>query len=176
MVIIFAFAVAAALIFFIYKPRPPVFSLRSFQISNLNITKARGVTYLNADTAFGAEVGNPNGKMRFNFGEMTVEISVEEGEVGLGWATVPAFTVREKEASRLEGEASVRGEGVDEGVKGRFEKKEVVPRVEIRTSIGVSLQGWKMGNMEVSVCCGGVSWNDMERGIMPKCTFTFLVW
>lgn len=135
-------------------------------------------TYLNATTLTRVEVRNPNGKLKYYYGDSNVEVTAGKNkDVALGSVKVPGFSQAKKNVTRLKIETK-SNEIVDNGegprLVSRYRNKELVVNVAVRTSVGVGIQGLKIRPLGVNILCGGVSLKALNQ--MPKCTFNFLKW
>lgn len=173
---------AAAVIFFLwFNPKVPVFHFRSFQVSRFNVSVKSDGTYLDAETVSHVEVKNPNQKLGLYYGNthVVVRIGGGEDETVLGSSTVPAFAQEKRNVTSLkvktEGRKQV-ADGVGPRLKSGFKSKSLAVKVEVRTRVGIKVEGWRVGAVSVNVKCGGTSLKSLQGGDMPKCTINLLKW
>ncbi|KAI4328874.1 hypothetical protein L6164_021195 [Bauhinia variegata] len=180
LIFVFVLIIVAGLVYIIYDPRVPVFRLQSFRIPRLTVADKPDGKYLDAQTMARVEVKNPSAKMVWYFEDTSFEISANDGDVSLGSKTIPAFSLKQDEATSLKVETRVKGTPLDDGLgknlKGLLQSKEFVPNVKVRTKAGVGLDEVKVGMVEIEVECGHVTMKGIENGQTPKCTITFLKW
>jgi hypothetical protein len=173
-------AVALGLLYLWFVPRLPVFHLQSFRIPPFKVTSKADGTYLDARTVTRVEVKNPNGKLSFFYKKSRVAVTAGEEDTELGSADVGGFTQEKKNTTSLKVETGVRNQLVTDGegsrLKAGFLSKDLVVNVEVRTGVGFVVNGVRLGPLGVKVLCGGVSFNRLESGVMPKCTINTLKW
>lgn len=180
-VLLFAVVIAVGLFYLIYDPSLPEFHLESFQVPMLNVSVASDGAYLDAETAARVEVKNWNGRIAWRFEQSSFRVTAKNyDDLNLGSTKVAAFKMKEKEVKELKVETKVKGEALDERqrrrLKGTLESKVLMPSVEVKTKVGVVLDGWNSVMLGITVVCGDVTMRQLEKGDMPLCTYTLLKW
>lgn len=180
LVLIIVAAVALALLYLWFVPRLPVFHLQSFRIHQFNVTVKPDGTYLDARTVTRVEMKNPNGKLSLFYKRGRVAVTAGEEDTDLGSEEVNGFTQGKRNTTSLKVETGVKNQLVDDGegtrLKAGFVSKNLVVKVEVRTGVGLVVNGVRIGPLGVKVLCGGVSFNRLESGVMPKCAINTLKW
>ncbi|XP_018827869.1 NDR1/HIN1-like protein 6 [Juglans regia] len=183
LVLLLVVAVAFGLFYLWFQPRLPVFHLQSFRIPRFTVTTKADGTYLDAHTVTRVEVKNPNGKLSLFYKQSTVAVTFSAGhdeDTEVGSEDVPEFTQGMTNITSMKVETGVKNQLVDDGegrkLKARFQNKELVVNVEVRSGVGFYVDGLRIGPLAVKVLCGGVSLKVLETGDMPKCTVTILKW
>lgn len=180
LVLIIIATVALCLLYLWFVPKLPVFHLQSFRIHQFNVTVKPDGTYLDARTVTRVEVKNPNGKLSLFYKKSSVALTAGEEGTELGSEDVAGFTQERKNTTSLKVETGVRNQLVDDGegtrLKAGFLSKDLVVNVQVRTGVGLIVNGARIGPLPVKVLCGGVSFNRLESGVMPKCTINTLKW
>lgn len=176
-----AVAIAGGIFYLWFEPKLPVFHLQSLRIPQFNVTVKPDGTYLDAGTVTRIEVKNPNGKLELYYGGTHVEVSVGEDEdAELGRKDLEGFTQGKENTTSLKVETTVKNQLVDDGLgkrlKSGHKSKDLVVKIEAKTSVGYIVQGVKIGTVEVGVLCGGVSLKKLDSGDMPKCSIDLLKW
>ncbi|XP_030468273.2 NDR1/HIN1-like protein 6 [Syzygium oleosum] len=180
--LIFCVLVIAGAAFYIwFGPKIPVFHLQSFEIPRFNVTVKPDGTYLNARTVARVEAKNPNEKLGLYYGGTNVDISLGQDKgIGMGSASLPGFSQGKKNVTSLKVATEVRDEVVEDGMgaglRSGYRSKSLVVKVEVRTSVGANIEGWKVGRVGVTLECGDVTIKDLEGGDMPKCKIKLLHW
>ncbi|KAI5598776.1 hypothetical protein POPTR_002G167300v4 [Populus trichocarpa] len=171
--------IAGGLFYLWFDPKLPVFHLQSFKFSAFNITKRSDGTYLTAKMVARIEVRNPNENIIYHFGESKVETTAGDDEVNLGSTTLPEFTQGKKNTTSLEIETSVNNELIEDGIGSKildqFTSKKLKVDMDVKTSIGIGVEGVKTGLLGVEVVCGGVTLKETSTE-MPRCIISTLKW
>lgn len=173
--------ISSGLFYLWFEPVIPVFHLQSLQIPHFNVSVKSDGTYLDSKTTFNLEVRNPNSKITLYYGGTDVQVTVgERTETDLGSSSVPGFTQETKNTTVLKFTAVDKSLLVEDGVgaklRAQFRSRDLVVFMEVRTSVGLGVESWKIGTMGVHVLCGGVSLKKLDGGAMPKCTINLLKW
>lgn len=180
--LIFCILVLASAAFYLwFGPKFPVFHLLSFEIPRFNVTVEPDGTYLNARTVSIVEVKNPNEKLGLYYGVTEVDVGLgQDGRIALGSASLPGFSQGKKNVTSLKVATEVQDELVEDGagaeLRSGYRSKNLVVKVEVRTSVGMNVEGWQVGKVGVNVECGDVTMKDVEDGDMPRCNIKLLNW
>ncbi|XP_031390087.1 NDR1/HIN1-like protein 6 [Punica granatum] len=182
LVLILLISAAGAIFYLWFDPKIPVFHFRSFQVPQFNVTIKSDGTYLDTKTVARVEVKNPNQKLGLYYGDMHVVVKVGEGEdeTELGRSTVLAFSQGKRNVTSLnvetEGKKLQVADGVGPRLKSGFKNRGLAVKVDVRTRVGVKVEGWKIGMVGVNVRCGDTSLKGLQGGEMPKCAINLLKW
>lgn len=171
--------VSSGLFYLWFDPKLPEFHLQSFKIAKFNVAVKSDGTYLDSETTVRVEAKNPNGKIKFDYGGTRLTVTVED-DTELGTASRPGFTQRQKNTTSLKFTTRVKnvlvGDGVGQKLKARYRSRDLVVFTVVRTRIGLSMEGWRVGTVGIKVMCGDISLKKFESGSMPKCTINVLNW
>lgn len=180
LVLILIGAVAFGLLYLWFQPRLPVFHLQSFRIPQLNVTVKADGSYLDAHTIARFEMKNPNGKLSLFYKQSHVEVTAGKEETALGSTDVMGFTQGKRNTTSLKLETRVTNQLVDDGegsrLKSSFSSKDLVVNLNVKSGVGLIVDGFRIGPLAVKVSCGGVSFKRLHSGDTPKCTVTTLKW
>ncbi|PWA62468.1 late embryogenesis abundant (LEA) hydroxyproline-rich glycoprotein family [Artemisia annua] len=148
-------AIAGGIFYALYRPQRPSFSVTSLQVQNFTLTNSNILT-----TKFNLSVTahNPNKKIEFIYDEVNVNFRSKDVDVGHG--TIPGFTMRKKDSTRLRSVVSVTGQSVgDDGsvLRSDVNKKKVPMSVRLDTKVKVKVGGLKMKKVPIRVDCSGIT-------------------
>ncbi|KAI3806828.1 hypothetical protein L1987_22743 [Smallanthus sonchifolius] len=152
MLLIVISAIAAAVVFLLYRPHRPSFSVSNLQISQFNLTSSN---QLNTRFNLTLAASNPNNKMTFYYDP--VSVSVNSNGVDVGDGSIPAFVAAKKSTKTLK--AVVRGENVDykSDLKSDLkEKKSLLLKIEMNAKVKVKIGRCESKKAHVRVVCDGI--------------------
>ncbi|XP_076923702.1 NDR1/HIN1-like protein 13 [Bidens hawaiensis] len=138
MLLLIISAIATAIIYLLYRPHPPSFSVSNLQISQTNLTTRLNLTVV---------ARNSNKKTTFYYDQVSALIS--SNGVGIGDGLIPAFVCGKKSTATLK--TIVRGENVD-----LKEKKSLHVKFEMNAKVKVKIGGYESKKAHVRVVCDGV--------------------
>ncbi|KAI3974852.1 hypothetical protein MKX01_004963 [Papaver californicum] len=171
------FAIFATLFYFWFQPKLPTFHLQSIRTPQFNVSVTSDGAYLDALTDVRFETTNPNSKLEFAYDDITVRISYEDN-VDLGTAVVPAFRQGRRSTTVLSFKTSTKHLLIDDDMglrlKNQLHDNNMVVDVEVKTRVGVVIESWKLGMMDVKVVCENVQVK--SNGGDPKCKINLLKW
>ncbi|XP_027103405.2 NDR1/HIN1-like protein 13 [Coffea arabica] len=156
-----------------YEPRAPLFSLKSFQVNEFNITSTADGPTLHSKMSASLEFKNANKNIKMVYDRIALSWYSDDIASGeLGQDTVPGF-VQEPNNVRvakfsMKGNLPLDGSSVKK-VTDRIRAKSLMTHVEVRTGIGMVLSGLKIGTVEVKLACEASSLKHIQEGAMPKC-------
>ncbi|KAL5986785.1 hypothetical protein ACLOJK_015118 [Asimina triloba] len=150
-------AIAACILYVLYRPHAPAFSVTSLRFSSFNLTSSTLNSHLNLSIS----ARNPNKNLVFFYDPITV--SIFSGGVDIGDGSFPAFVHDKKNLTVMRTSVATAGPrdldpdavtSVGAGAK----KKGGLP-VEIRmdAKLKVKMGGLKTKKVRVRVNCGGIS-------------------
>ncbi|WCJ22373.1 Late embryogenesis abundant (LEA) hydroxyproline-rich glycoprotein family [Euphorbia peplus] len=181
LIILFVFIILAGVMYLWLEPKMPAFHLLSFKIPKFNVTQRDDGTYIDASTMARMEVKNPNSKLTYRYGVSKVGINAGADEdTDLGSTTIPRFQQKPKNTTNVKIETSVRNEIVQDGLGlklySEFRNKKMVVNVRVKTSVGVAFWGVEIGMLAVDVFCEDIRLDQIEDGVMPKCSIHTFKW
>lgn len=174
-------AAAGGVFYLWYKPHLPVFHLQSVRSPKFKISTTPDGTVLDSQMVIRVQATNPNGKIGLSYRKGQVRISSGNGdeEVDLGSGKFPDFEQKKKNSTVLKFAGQVKKQVIDDGVgknlKDQFRSKQMVVNVEIRTSVEMRLEKWKVAAGGLRVVCAG-SLRKLEAGATPTCQIKVLNW
>ncbi|KAJ8748575.1 hypothetical protein K2173_003476 [Erythroxylum novogranatense] len=160
-------------------PKLPVFRVLSFNIPNFNVTDQPDGAYLDAATVGQVEVKNPNSKIKINYGESNVQVTIGNSGIPIGTTRLPEFTQGANSATNLKIETSVKNKligGKGSAIVDQFQSKTLIVNVKVDTEVGLSVGGLKTAMTDVHVLCEGMTLKQIEDGEPPKCKINALKW
>ena len=150
-------AVAGAVLWVLYRPHRPNFTLSSLQISQFNLTSSSKLT-----SKFNLTIvaRNPNKKLKFFYDP--IGVSITASGVPLGDGSIPAFVHFTKNTTTLRTIISSTGESVDSTqisiLKSDLKNKKSLPlKIQLDTKVRVKIGGFKTKKVRVRVRCDGVN-------------------
>ncbi|KAJ1262071.1 hypothetical protein BS78_09G079300 [Paspalum vaginatum] len=85
-------AVAGGAFYLLYRPQRPTFTVSSVRLAALNLTSSPTAPLLTDAITLTVTARNPNKKMVYLYGDLTLTAATAANAVPLGSATVPGFT------------------------------------------------------------------------------------
>ncbi|WOL02142.1 hypothetical protein Cni_G10861 [Canna indica] len=176
-------AVAAGLAYLWFQPRLPAFRLESFNATHVRVASKSDGTFLDAATAVGILVANPNRRIVLEYGDIEARVTVadSDGDVDVGTAAIPGFEQGKRNRTVVRFATAAKGVAVDEvtgtRIRAGFKSKEVRLAVDVKTRLGLRVGGKNTWKMPIRVGCGPVS---LKQGVsgetLPQCRFYLLRW
>ncbi|GKD71888.1 protein YLS9 [Tanacetum coccineum] len=153
--IILIAAIAGGIFYALYRPHRPSFTVTSLQVQNFTLTNSNTLT-----TKFNLTLTahNPNKKIEFIYDQVNVKFHSKDVDVGYG--TIPEFTMRKKDSTRLRSVVSLTGQSVGDngsGLRSDVNKKKVPMSVRLDTKVKVKVGGLKMKKVPIRVDCSGIT-------------------
>ncbi|XP_038886533.1 NDR1/HIN1-like protein 6 [Benincasa hispida] len=171
-------ALAIALFYLIYDPKLPVFHLLAFRISSFKVSATPDGSFLDAQVSIRVEFKNPNDKLAIRYGAIEYDVTVGQS-TDFGRRELAGFTQGRRSTTTVKAEAAVKNKmlAVEDGARllSRFQSKSMEVKVEAETTVGVVLQGWGLGPINVKLDCESKLKN-IEDGDMPICNINLLRW
>ena len=161
-----------------YQPRIPVFHLQSLRFTRFHITTGPDGPSLTSEAVVRVEVRNPNHALKINYANTEVSLSTDGVDLGIGKSQ--EFTQAKMNTTVLKFTVPAKNQLVEHAVAqrltGGIRTKRLVVATEIRTGIGVGIDGWSTMRPSVKVVCGGLTLKAIEGGAVPKCKITVFKW
>ncbi|ESQ35039.1 hypothetical protein EUTSA_v10008522mg [Eutrema salsugineum] len=154
-------AAASAIVYLIYRPQRPSFTVSSIKISTLNFTSA---THLTTAISLSVIARNPNKNVRFNYDDTDITVyktSPKDDDVVIGEGKIASFVHGGKNTTLLVAEiGSPKGDLDDESatkLKGELkEKKGVVIKVVLETNVNLKMGALVTPKSGIQVTCQGI--------------------
>jgi len=154
-------AAASAVVYLIYRPQRPSFTISSLKISSLNITSANHLT-----TAISLSViaKNPNKNVGFTYDAADITVyksSPGDDDVIIGKGSIPSFVHGKKNTTLLKSTIGGPPEDLDELSAGKLKgelkaKKAVSIKIVLNTKVKVKMGSLKAPKSGIRVTCQGI--------------------
>ncbi|KAK9066180.1 hypothetical protein SSX86_013501 [Deinandra increscens subsp. villosa] len=154
MLLIVIAAVAGGVVYVLYRPHRPTFSVSALHVSQLNLTSSNKLT---TKFNFTVTARNPNKKIVFYYDPVSVSFNSNGVDVGDG--SIPAFTMGKKNTTALRTVVSTVGQSVDDnsGVKSDLKSKKSLPlKIRLDTKVKAKIGGFKTKKLPIRVTCDGI--------------------
>ncbi|XP_002872909.2 uncharacterized protein LOC9308978 [Arabidopsis lyrata subsp. lyrata] len=183
-IVILLLILTVSVFFLYYSPRLPVVRLSSFRVSNFNFSGGKpgdGLSHLTAEATARLDFRNPNGKLRYYYGNVDVAVSVGEGdfETSLGSTKVKGFVEKPGNRTVVIVPIKVKKQQVDDPtvkrLRAEMKSKKLVVKVTAKTKVGLGVGRRKIVTVGVTISCGGVTLQTLDSK-MTKCTIKMLKW
>lgn len=168
-------AIAAGIVWLLYRPQRPSFSVSALKFTSFNLTTASGsAPRLNCLLDLSVSARNPNKKLVFFYDP--ISISVSGAGVDIGDGRFPAFVHGTKNTTALKAAVSSGGardldSASASSLSSDLKKNKNRLQVEIRleTKVRVKMGGLKTKKVEIRVFCHGIEL-DIPKGDSAKTT------
>lgn len=155
-IVIVLAAIAGAVLWLLYRPQEPKFSVSSLQISKLSVTKN---THLASEVNLQLTAKNPNKKVTFVYDDFHVQIS--SGDADLVDGSVPGFFQGKKNTTIVKADLktpdSVLAASDATRLKSAQSKGKITVDVDIDSHITAKVGKFKTQKIKVKVKCPKVS-------------------
>ncbi|XAR67620.1 hypothetical protein NMG60_11002455 [Bertholletia excelsa] len=149
-------AIAGAILWVLYRPHRPSFSVSTLQISQFNLTSSTQLT-----TKFNLTViaRNPNKNIVFFYNPTSISITSNGVDVGDG--TLPAFEHGKRNTTVLRTTIATAGQTLDgssaASLKSDLENGKALPlKIRLETKVKVKIGGLETKKVGVRVTCEGI--------------------
>lgn len=152
--------IAGVILYFIYKPQEPHFSVNTLQIPRLTVTTSKsGDTNLNSQVSVQIQATNPNKAVTFFYEESKVSVMMDK--VSLGEGTYPAFfqgdqNITVLKISNVKAMNTVIDQTDGNSLKLKYTQKKLKLKVELDTHVRIKISKWKTSKFKITVQCDGV--------------------
>ncbi|XP_010262243.1 PREDICTED: protein YLS9-like [Nelumbo nucifera] len=159
--LVFLAAIAAGVVWLLYHPQRPTFSVSTVRISRFNLTTSKDTTsHLNSQLDLAISTRNPNKKIVFLYDPITVTVSSTGVDVGNG--SFPSFTHGTKNTTTLK--TSISSSGAADldaasatSLKSDLKRKNGLPlEIQLETKVKVKMGSLKTKKVGVRVTCDGI--------------------
>ncbi|KFK43947.1 hypothetical protein AALP_AA1G195300 [Arabis alpina] len=154
-------AAVSAVVYLIYRPKQPSFTVSSLKISTLNFTSA---THLTTSIQLSVIAINPNKNVGFNYDVTDITVyktSAGDDDVVLGKGTIGSFVHGKKNTTLLRSSIVSPPEDLDEISAGKLKgdlkaKKGVAIKIVLNTKVKVKMGSVKSPKSGFRVTCEGI--------------------
>ncbi|XP_073006635.1 NDR1/HIN1-like protein 13 [Typha latifolia] len=151
--LVFLAAIAAGVLYLLYHPQRPSFTVSSVNLSALNISSA---DLLNSRLDFTVTARNPNRKVVFVYGD--IAISADSDGIGLGDGSIPGFVHETGNTTVLKAAVSSSAVSLDPTDASDLRKKKRFPlEIELETKVGFKIGSFKSKRIGIRVTCKGLN-------------------
>ncbi|CAK9179964.1 unnamed protein product [Ilex paraguariensis] len=155
LLIILLAAIAGAVVWVLYRPHRPSFSVSSFQVSQFNITSSSQDSQLNSKFNLTVSARNPNGKIIFLYDPITVSITSDGVDIGDG--SFPGFVHGKKNTTTLRTVITSAGQSLDSTAVNSLKNKKSLPlKIKLDTKVKVKIGSLKTTKVGIRVSCDGI--------------------
>ncbi|KAJ7963176.1 Late embryogenesis abundant (LEA) hydroxyproline-rich glycoprotein family [Quillaja saponaria] len=154
--LIFLVAIAGAILYVLYRPQRPSFSVSTLKLSYLNLTSS---STINSKFNLNITARNPNKKIAFIYNPIT--ISVLSDDINVGDGTIPSFIHGKKNSTLLKASILSSGQAIESGdvsnLKANIKSKNGLPlKIRLDTKVKVKMGGLKTEKIGIRVNCDGI--------------------
>ncbi|CAH2037133.1 unnamed protein product [Thlaspi arvense] len=154
-------AAVSAVVYLIYRPQRPSFTVSSFKVSTLNFTSA---THLATAISLSVIAKNPNKNVGFNYDDTDItiyRISPGDDEVVIGKGSIASFVHGKKNTTLLRSTIGSPPGDLDElsasNLKGDLKaKKGVAIKIVLSTKVKVKMGSMRTPKSGIRVTCEGI--------------------
>ncbi|XP_022980698.1 NDR1/HIN1-like protein 13 [Cucurbita maxima] len=155
--LIFLLAVASAVVYLIYRPQRPSFSVSAVKLSHFNITSS---SLLNSKFDLNVSARNPNKKLVFTYNP--VSISIFSNEIDVGDGVIPGFVHNTKNTTLLKTSIISNRQQLDSSsvstLKSSMKSKKGLPlQIQLDTKVKLKMGALKSPKIGIRVSCDGIS-------------------
>ncbi|KAI3684187.1 hypothetical protein L6452_33407 [Arctium lappa] len=145
-------AVSGGVLFLLYRPHRPAFTVSSLEISQLNLTSSDQLT---ARFNLTVTVRNPNKNIVFHYD--VVSVSVNSNGVVVGDGSIPAFVTAKESSTTLKTGVRVKRVDVNGGLKSDLKKNKSLPlEIVMDSKVKVKIGSHVSKKAPIRVVCGGI--------------------
>ncbi|XP_010242226.1 PREDICTED: protein YLS9-like [Nelumbo nucifera] len=158
--LVFLAAIAAGVLYLLYHPQRPTFSVSTLRISRFNVTTTKdSTTHLNSQLDLAISARNPNKNIVFFYDPITV--TVNSNGVHIGNGSFPSFTHGTKNTTKLTASISSGGGDLDaesiNSLKSDLKRKNGLPlEIQMDTKVKVKMGSLKTKKVGIRVICDGI--------------------
>lgn len=157
LLLILLVAIAGAIVYVLYRPHRPTFSVSNLKVSYLNVTSS---STINSKFDLSITANNPNKKLDYIYD--TITVSLLSNDIDIGDSTIPAFVQGKKDSTLLKADITNTGKTLDSGsvssLKTDLKSKSGIPlKIEIDTKVKAKMGGLKTPKVGIRVTCDGIT-------------------
>ncbi|KAL4336054.1 hypothetical protein GQ457_07G031250 [Hibiscus cannabinus] len=149
-------AIAGAIVYVIYRPHRPTFTVSSLKVSTLNVTSAsKLITNINLDV----QAKNPNKKLVYSYDPITISITTDDIDIGDG--SFGSLVQGTKNTTLLKAAVSSSNRVLDDTSAGKLKtalkSKNGLPlKIELDTKVKAKMGALKTPKLRIRVACEGI--------------------
>ncbi|XP_050235348.1 NDR1/HIN1-like protein 13 [Mercurialis annua] len=153
-------ALAGVIVYVMYRPHRPTFTVSAFKVSSLNLTSS--TSHLNTNINMNITTKNPNKKLVYIYNPVTISVTTAKDNILIGNGVLPSFVHGAKNTTLLKGSITSNGnQKLDDSsvtqLKTDFKGKNGVDlKMEMDTKVKLKLEGLKTPKVGIRVTCEGI--------------------
>lgn len=158
-ILILLVAIAGGILYVLYRPHRPSFSVSSLKIQTLNLTSSQTlVTNINLNVI----TRNPNKELVFYYDPITITVtSGDNDDVNVGAGSFPSFRHGTKNTTELKASIKGNGQELDDAsaskLKSQLKSKSGLPlKIKLETKVKVKMGAVKSPKVRIRVTCEGI--------------------
>ncbi|KAB2019797.1 hypothetical protein ES319_D07G021100v1 [Gossypium barbadense] len=162
-------AIAGSILYVLYRPHRPSFTLASLRVHRLNLTTTADSASSHLSTLFNLTLSskNPNSHLTFTYDPFTLSCVTSNNDVFIGNGTLRAFISNSKNETTFKGVVITTSSDLDadtvNNLRPDLKKKNGIPlKIEMDTKVTVKVDGLKSKKVGIRVTCDDI------KGTVPK--------
>ncbi|XVF35334.1 hypothetical protein REPUB_Repub18cG0136600 [Reevesia pubescens] len=162
-------AITGTILYVLYRPHRPSFTLTSLRIHRLNLTTTADYSSSHLSTLFNLTLSskNPNSHLSFSYDPIVVSCVSSNSDVFIGNGTLPAFVSNSKNETTFRGVVVTTSSDLDADTVNNLrpdlkKKNGILLKVQMDTRVTVKISGLKSKKVGIRVTCDGI------KGVVPK--------
>lgn len=152
---IFAIGLASLVLWLVYKPKIPTYSVRDVHISTLNVTTSSAQSYVNTDILFTILASNPNHKIRIDYKKVNILTTFQGSSVGQ--STIPGWFQEPGNSTTIYAHLNAKNAplSVSQGsaLQTQIRGNDVSLHGRIDIKVGIKIGAWKTPGVWIHVDC-----------------------
>ncbi|KAE8720064.1 chaperonin CPN60-like 2 [Hibiscus syriacus] len=157
LVILLLAAIATAILYVLYRPHRPTFTVSSLKISTLNITSSSKLT---TNINLNVVAKNPNKRLVYIYDPITVSLTTNDG-IEIGDGRFSSFVHGTKNTTHLKAAITSNNQELDDGSAGKLKaglknKKGLPLKMKLDTKVKAKMGALKTPKVGVRVVCEGI--------------------
>ncbi|XP_059657039.1 NDR1/HIN1-like protein 6 [Cornus florida] len=160
--------IAASVVYVLYQPQRPKFTVSALRIARFNLTSAADDTsHLTSLLNLTVSAKNPNKKLAFLFDPVTITTTTASNQLTIANGSFPKFTFNPKNTTLIRSTLSTSSQISDtesvNSLNSDLKKKTGVPlKIVMDTKVVVKMDSLKLKKVGIRVSCSGI------HGLPPK--------
>ncbi|OAY53152.1 NDR1/HIN1-like protein 6 [Manihot esculenta] len=151
-------AIAGAIIYVLYHPQRPTFSVSGLKISSLNLTSS---SHLTTNINLNITTRNPNKKLVYIYSPVTISLTTAKDGIQIGNGLLPSFEHGTKNTTFLKAAIRSSDQQLDDTsasqLKTDFKSKNgLALKIELETKVKVKMGGLKTPRVGIKISCEGI--------------------
>ncbi|XWS70247.1 hypothetical protein CRYUN_Cryun03dG0032300 [Craigia yunnanensis] len=162
-------AITVTVLYVLYRPHRPSFTLASLRIHRLNLTTTADSSSSHLSTLFNLTLSskNPNSLLSFSYDPFVVSCVSSNSDVFIGNGTLPAFVSSSKNETTFRGVVVTTSSDLDAEMVNNLrqdlkKKNGILLKVQMDTRVTMKMDGLKSKKVGIRVTCDGI------KGVVPK--------